>query len=144
MSRFRTEPRSEPWLLAGFILILLLASVLLDSGHCQSLPDAPSATYATDRYPHALFTLEASALAAAVIQDGRSATSERYSSMGVEASHTSSRKYTAIHGGIAVIVTIAAWRLERSPRKPVRLIGHSLVWAAVGYHAGSYFSRREN
>lgn len=114
---------------------LLLLVVLGLPLNAQELPDAPS------KYPHALFVVESSVLAMAVIENGRATTMERYASNGEELPRQSVGKYAAIHIPIAMAATFAAWKLENSQRKGLRVLGHVVMWSAVGYHSVSYFRK---
>lgn len=115
-------------------LCMLLCAASLSA---QELPDAPS------RYPHAHFVLESSALAAAIVEDGRAVMQERYASNGEELPRRSVAKYAAIHIPIGLAATFAAWKLENSHRKSLRVLGHVIMWSAVGYHSVNYFRQAQ-
>lgn len=114
---------------------LLLLVVLGLPLSAQELPDAPS------NYPHALFVLQSSVLTMAIIENGRATTMERYAGNGEELPHQSVGKYAAIHIPIALAATFAAWKLEHNQRKSLRVLGHVVMWSAVGYHSASYFTK---
>lgn len=104
----------------------------------QELPDAPS------RYPHAFFVLESSALTAAIVEDGRAfVMQERYASNGEELPRRSVARYAAIHIPIGLAASFAACKLENSHRKSLRVLGHVIMWSAVGYHSVNYFRQAQ-
>lgn len=109
--------------------VLLCAASL----SAQELPEAPS------QYPHALFVLESSALTAAIVEHGRANMQERYASNGEELPRRSVARYAAIHIPIGLAASFAAWKLENSHRKSLRVLGHVIMWSAVGYHSVGYF-----
>lgn len=111
-------------------LCILIFAVSLSA---QELPNAPS------RYPRAFFVLESSALTGAIIEDGRAVMQERYASNGEELPRRSVARYAAIHIPIGLAASFAAWRLEKSHRKSLRVLGHVIMWSAVGYHSVNYF-----
>lgn len=107
----------------------------------QELPNDPGFTrkdYGEVRYPRAMFVVEASALAAAVAQDGRRYSREEYY-VGNEERHRSAAKYAAVNVPIALAAAYAGWRLEGSRRKGLRVLGHVIMWSAVGAYSADYF-----
>lgn len=125
----------DRWYMQWLVLPLILASSLAGA---QTLLDAPL-PQPSPKYPHAMFVLESSVLAMAIVENGRANMRERYASNGEELPRRSVGKYAAIHVPIGLAATFAAWKLENSHRKSLRVLGHVIMWSAVGYHAVGYF-----
>lgn len=115
-----------------WILLIVLALPL----GAQELPDAPS------KYPHAFFVLETSILTIANIENGKSYARQEYYT-GTEEQHKSGAKYAAINVPIQIATQFAAWRLQRSNRKSLRILGHIVMWSAIGSYSTNYFLRVE-
>lgn len=107
------------------------------------------------RHPGKLYWAETAALTASNVVDGYlTVTGERpgnryhYAEAGfprgssyVLGQHPGALRYTAVMGGEQALFQFLAWRLERSPRRAYRLLGHAVMLQAAYSHAsGVYYN----
>lgn len=125
------------WLLVLAMVAGCFGKVEAQSTPTPELPDSASES----KYPHALFVLEVSSLSVANWETGKAyARQEVYDRSGQE-SHNSGLKYAAINIPLQIAVTATSWKLEHSHRKGLRILGHGIMWAAIGGYSTFYFTR---
>jgi hypothetical protein len=120
-------------LLAGILALSTVAAA-------QDLPQEPRKT----------FLAESAAYTVSNVLDGW--TTARNSQRGIwEASfpkgdsyllgkYPSAARYAAVEGGMQLATEFAAYRLEKSRHKPLRLLGHALMIQGAAAHADGFYN----